>query len=143
MGRAIDDPGARVAAAAAALVGCPFRLHGRDAATGLDCVGLVYAALAASGAKPVAPHGYRLRNLSIDGWLEFAERSGLVATSGPLRIGEVLLIALGHCQHHLVIVMDAGEVIHAHAGLRRVVRQPLQPTWRICAKWGLVPLQES
>jgi hypothetical protein len=140
---AITVTGARVAEAAAALIGCPFRLHGRDPATGLDCVGLVMAALAATGAQPVAPHGYRLCNLSVDGWLPFAERSGLTASPGPVRIGEVLLIALGHCQHHLVIMANQADVIHAHAGLRRVVRQPLEPTWRICAKWSAAPVSES
>lgn len=143
MDHAIPATGARVAEAAESLVGCPFRLHGRDPATGLDCVGLVFAALAAAGAQPVAPHGYHLRNLSVDGWLPFADRSGLTAAPGSVRSGEVLLIALGHSQHHLVIMANHADVIHAHAGLRRVVRQPLEPNWRVCAKWAAAPVSES
>jgi cell wall-associated NlpC family hydrolase len=139
----MSDPGAALAGAALDLVGCSFRLHGRDPDTGLDCVGLVSTALAASGAKPVAPTGYGLRNLSIDQWLPLAGRSGLKPSSGPLRPGDVLLIALAHCQHHLVIAADAGSVIHAHAGLRRVVRQPLDPEWRICAQWRAASLSEG
>jgi len=139
----MSDPGAALAEAALDLVGCSFRLHGRDPDTGLDCVGLVSAALAASGAQPVVPTGYGLRNLSIDQWLPLAGRSGLEPSSGPLRAGDVLLIALAHCQHHLVIAADAVSVIHAHAGLRRVVRQPLDPNWQVCAQWRAASLSEG
>lgn len=138
MAHAASDPGARLAEAAATMVGCPFRLHGRDPETGLDCVGLVFAALAAIGTSPVAPRGYGLRNMTADHWLPFAARSGLVGAPGPVRVGEVLLIALGHCQHHLVIAAEGAAVIHAHAGLRRVVRQPFEPAWRVGAKWRVL-----
>jgi hypothetical protein len=132
-----------LAAAALELVGCPFRLHGRDPATGLDCVGLVAAALAAVGVRPVPPAGYALRNLDIAQWLPLAERSGLRPASGPVRTGDVMLIALPTCQHHLVIALDSASVVHAHAGLRRVVRQPLDPAWQIASRWHLSPLQEG
>lgn len=132
-----------LADAAARLIGCPFRLHGRDPATGLDCMGVVVAALAATGAIPHAPTGYRLRNLAIDQWLHFATRSGLVTAPGPIRTDDVLLITLGHCQHHLAIAADRASVIHAHAGLGQVVRQPLDPAWQICAKWRAALLTES
>jgi cell wall-associated NlpC family hydrolase len=126
-----------LAGAAAALVGTRFRLHGREPATGLDCVGLVCAALAATGAKPIVPRGYSLRNLAVDQWLHLAEQSGLVESPGLIRAGDVLLIALGACQHHLAIAENAGSIIHAHAGLRQVVRHTRDPNWRICAKWRI------
>lgn len=122
---------------AADLVGTPFRLHGRDPATGLDCVGLVCAALAATGAKPMAPRGYSLRNLMVDQWLHLAGQSGLVKSPGLIRAGDVLLIALSACQHHLAIAEDADSIIHAHAGLRQVVRQRRAPDWQVCAKWRI------
>lgn len=131
----MSEPGAAIVEAARRLIGCPFRLHGRDPATGLDCVGLICVALAASGAHPVAPSGYSLRNLSIAQWLPLAHRSGLVLASGLAAAGDVLLIALPHSQHHLVIAADPSNVIHAHAGLRRVVQQPLDPAWAISARW--------
>ena len=53
----------RVEAAARALVGVRFRLHGRDAVHGLDCVGLV--ALATGRA---APTGYGWRSGDEGGW---------------------------------------------------------------------------
>jgi hypothetical protein len=132
-----------LAAAALALVGCPFRLHGREPATGLDCVGLVAAALAAIGVRPVAPGGYTLRNLDIAQWLPMAERSGLVPSGGPVITGDVMLIALPPCQHHLAIALGPQSVVHAHAGLRRVVRQPVDPAWQIAARWHLSPLKEG
>jgi cell wall-associated NlpC family hydrolase len=125
----------RLGEAAASFVGRPFRLHGRDPVTGLDCVGLVVASLAAVGGQPVAPTGYRLRNLAVDHWLEFAERSGLVPASGLLGPDEVLLVALGYGQHHLMIKAGRDEVIHAHAGLRRVVRHRRDHSNSICARW--------
>lgn len=136
-------PGEELADAARALIGSPFRLHGRDPATGLDCVGLVSAALAASGVRPAVPTGYSLRNLDIAQWLPLAQQSGLVPAPGAICAGEVLLIALAHCQHHLVIAADAVTVIHAHAGLRRVVLQPLDPAWQVHAKWRFAPQREG
>jgi hypothetical protein len=128
-------PANRLGEAAATFIGCPFRLHGLDPATGLDCVGLVFASLAGIGQHPVAPRGYGLRNLGVDQWLDFAERSGLTQATGSVARDEVLLLALGYGQHHLMITTDQGEVIHAHAGLRRVVRHRRDPASRICARW--------
>jgi cell wall-associated NlpC family hydrolase len=139
----MSQRGEAVARAALGLVGCRFRLHGRDPATGLDCIGLVHAALAAAGATPVAPHGYGLRNITIDGWLPNASQSGLVEAHGSIRAGDVLLLGLGYAQHHLVIAIDAVSVVHAHAGLRRVVRQPRERAWRIEAAWRIASSCES
>lgn len=122
-----------------ALVGCPFRLHGRTPATGLDCVGLVSASLEAIGERPIAPNGYGLRNLGIDQWLPLAALSGLKPVSGPITAGDILLIALPNCQHHLAIAADSQDVVHAHAGLRQVVRQPRDPAWRIHDRWRADP----
>lgn len=132
-----------LAAAALELVGRPFRLHGRDPATGLDCVGVVSAALTAIGTQPAAPTGYSLRNLSIAQWLPAARASGLVPARGAIEAGDILVIALPGCQHHLVIAADAASVIHAHAGLRRVVRQPLDATWRVEARWRPGPVSKG
>lgn len=127
----------RLGEAAVALIGCPFRLHGLDPATGLDCVGLVVASLVAIGRRPVAPRGYGLRNLGVEQWLAFAERSGLEPATESVGGDEVLLAALGYGQHHLMITTDQHEVVHAHAGLRRVVRQRRDPASRISARWRL------
>ena len=121
--------------AAAALLGCRFRLHGLDPASGLDCVGLVCASLRAIGRDPVAPRGYGLRNLTVEHLMTFAESSGLEPATGPIGPDEVLLAALGYGQHHLMITTGRDNVIHAHAGLRRVVRHPRDPAGCISARW--------
>ena len=43
------DGDTALARAAAGCLGVRFRLHGRDPATGLDCLGLLGAALVATG----------------------------------------------------------------------------------------------
>lgn len=124
---------------AEALVGTRFRLHGRHAATGLDCIGLVALALARSGGPELAPAGYRLRNTDIAPWLAFAGTAGLETVEGAAEPGDVLLLLVGPAQHHLVIAGDADTIIHAHAGLRRVVRQPRRHGWVPLTHWRFAP----
>ncbi|MFA9200910.1 MAG: NlpC/P60 family protein [Cypionkella sp.] len=131
--------GARLAEAAEALVGAPFRLHGRDPASGLDCVGVIAAALAACGRAVPAPHGYGLRNRSIAPWLMLAERAGLAETAAPLAPGDAVLARPGPGQHHLLIALAGGRFVHAHAGLRRVVVQPGPLPWPELRRWRLAP----
>lgn len=139
----MTDPGEALADAALGLAGCRFRLHGRDPATGLDCVGVVSAALMAIGVPAIVPSGYRLRNIEVRHWLPLAQRTGLVAVSGPVRPGDILLIALDFAQHHLAVALNAQHVVHAHAGLRRVVLQPRDPAWQVCAIWRLALLSKG
>jgi hypothetical protein len=91
----------------------------------------------------VPPRGYALRNIAVDAWFPSAAQSGLVAARSPVRAGDILLLALGFAQHHLVIALDAASVVHAHAGLRRVVRQPRESAWQIEAAWRLAHSCES
>ena len=128
--------GAALAAAAARLVGVPFRLHGRDPASGLDCVGLVAASLAGIGRPALAPLGYRLRQRTTDGFLGAAARSGLAETGGPMEPGDVLLVRPGPAQHHLMVVA-AGGFVHAHAGLGRIVLTPAPLGWPVEHHWRL------
>ena len=78
------------AAAAESLLGAPFRLGGRDPATGVDCVGLVACALRAE-----APEGYALRNSGIERHLAFVARAGFVPAAGPLAPGDLILARPG------------------------------------------------
>lgn len=114
-----------LAEAAEDFVGVPFRLFGRDSRYGLDCVGLVAAAFARSGSAVPAPSGYALRNTDIAPFLPFAAQAGLVPCEGKPERGDVLLLAPGPAQHHLAIATGPDSIVHAHAGLRRIVLQPL------------------
>jgi cell wall-associated NlpC family hydrolase len=135
--------GERLACAASRLIGTRFRLYGRDPANGLDCVGLVFASLLAIGREPVSPQGYRLRNVDTRQWHSFAEASGLFPTLGPLKPGDVVMTSPGPGQQHLQIVEDQKHVIHAHAGLRRVVRQPTASPLVMSAHWRLFSVLEG
>ena len=124
-----------LARAAEALVGAPYRLHGRDPHTGLDCVGVVAAALERCGRLRSAPAGYGLRNRSIEPLLALAGDNGLVAAEGPLVTGDIVLVRPGAGQHHLLVAVDGERFVHAHVGLRRVVAQPGPLPWPIARHW--------
>ena len=126
-----------LARAAERLVGVPFRLHGRDPARGLDCVGLVAAALSEVGRPVFAPAGYRLRQVAIDRFLGAAARSGLGETTGTIAPGDVMLVRPGPAQHHLVIAATGGGFVHAHAGLRQIVLTPGPLAWPVDHHWRL------
>lgn len=128
-----------LAEAAQGLVGAPFRLHGRDPATGLDCVGVLAAALHACGVNVELPSGYRLRMGSIDAWLPAPDSLGFAASTGPVEPGDVVMQKLGAAQFHLAIAVDDAAWIHAHAGLRRVVRTSALPQGPVVHHWRASP----
>lgn len=129
--------GGDLARAAETLVGAPFRLHGRDPARGLDCVGVVAAAFARAGLRAEAPAHYALRNARIDDALAFAHRAGLIEAAGPVTPGDVLLARPGPAQFHLLVAIAGGRFVHAHAGLRRVVAMPGPLPWPLLRRWRL------
>ncbi|MCT2399196.1 hypothetical protein [Novosphingobium mangrovi (ex Huang et al. 2023)] len=127
--------GPELARAARALVGTPFRLHGRDPGTGLDCVGVLEAACAACGTPVRLPNGYalRCRDLSLPAGL--AAQAGLRETGAPVEAGHVLLMRPAPYQHHLAIATAPDRMVHAHAGLRRVVEGPIPGDWPLLGHW--------
>ncbi|MEO1730556.1 MAG: hypothetical protein AAFR64_07445 [Pseudomonadota bacterium] len=127
----------RLAAAARSLVGSPFKLHGRCAINGLDCVGLLALSLEMIGRASLAPTGYAFRNRTIDHWLPLASGAGLFEGQPPVRAGDVLLTHAGCQQHHILIADSKNSVIHAHAGLRRVVHEPWRTGDRLRLLWRL------
>lgn len=129
--------GSQLVAAAAQFLGVRFQLFGRDPVQGLDCIGLITCSLRAIGRDPVLPSGYRLRNSDPSRWFKCATASGLVICAGPIESGDVLLLNPGPGQHHLVIAENADLAIHAHAGLRRIVRQPMALAENGLARWRL------
>ena len=119
--------------AARGLVETRFRLHGRDPAFGLDCVGLIRAAFAAAGVIIAPPTGYRLTSGRLDEFERVAVLAGLMMTADP-EPGDAILCRIGARQWHLGIKSDIG-LIHADAGLGRVVERPGPMPWPVVACW--------
>jgi cell wall-associated NlpC family hydrolase len=136
MADGVSSPGCwpAIVAAARACVGTRFRPHGRTPGLGLDCVGVVLAAAAAAPFKlPILPR-YRLGGTPPD-------IAGIFAGVGALWVdsaaaGDVLVIAPAPGQRHFGIVTAAG-LVHAHAGLERVVEGPIDPEWHVVQAWRL------
>lgn len=127
--------GQQLASAAEALVGIPFRLHGRDPATGLDCVGVLAAALSSGGNSHRLPNGYALRNRSLLDTSSIAQLCGLFPASGSIVAGDVLICRVSPCQFHIAIAAPEDRFVHAHAGLRRVVLTPGPLPWPVVQHW--------
>lgn len=125
-----------IVAAARAVVGARFRPQGRDAESGLDCVGVAAAAYGArlSGAVPAS---YAQRGGSEAGIRALVAQAGLrliaVEAAGT---GDLLLFETGPMQWHLAVSTGVG-FVHADAGLRRVTEVPGPPPWPIAGAWTL------
>lgn len=126
-----------LADAAERLVGCKFRLHGRDPTTGLDCVGVLAAALATLGRPASLPMTYTLRTITPPDVSALARRCGMIDAPAPTRPGDVMLARLGPCQHHLLIALGPARFVHAHASLRRVVTWDAELEWPLVGSWRL------
>jgi cell wall-associated NlpC family hydrolase len=121
----------RVLARARALLGVRFRPQGRSATSGLDCVGVVAAAIDVQ----TPPGDYALRGGSAARLAEGLAAAGLRRVAAPAP-GDVLVLAAGVGQVHLGILTEAG-LIHGDAGLRRVVERPGPPPWPISSIWRI------
>lgn len=114
------------AARAGALVGTRFRPQGHDAATGLDCVGLVAETFGVSGIR----RNYRLRGdhrAEIEAGLKPSFRR---VCRPQCRPGDVMIMQIAGDQLHLG-VRTADGFVHADARLGRVVETPGGPPWRL------------
>ena len=122
--------GKEVVARARALVGTRFVAQGRDAAIGLDCVGLVLAAhgVEASG----MPDDYRLSGAYRAWILEASKRLFRRVPRTRTRLGDVLLFKVGARQWHLGL-WTGGSVIHADIASRTTVERPGAPPWPVAA----------
>ena len=129
-----------LAAAARDLVGTPFRLQGREPASGLDCIGVVIVSLAQVRIELALPADYRPRRRSFAIPETALASAGLSRTTGASpQPGDILLLRTAPAQVHAAIAINAGEIVHAHAGLGRVVRTPLPDQWALLAAWRLTP----
>lgn len=112
-------------------LGAGFRLHGRDPASGLDCVGLIAFALDRAAD---APRGYAMRGGEAAGFAAMLDAAAMTRVAGAALAGDVLLMQPGPAQFHLALWTGSG-IIHADARMRRVVEMPGKPPWRVIGRW--------
>jgi len=117
-----------------------FRLHGRDPATGLDCVGVVAEAMRRAGIEPVVPAGYRLRSASVASLLPFAHANFFEPVAPP--DADVVLAMVNPVQPHLAVCAPGG-FVHAHAGIGRVTYIPGNLPWPITSGWRVPDPMQS
>jgi hypothetical protein len=128
-----DMTGVEIAARARALLGVRFRPQGRSAESGLDCIGLVAAALGVEDARA----DYALRGGSIAELERELAAAGLSRVAGG-REGDVFVMRAGPEQLHLGI-WTGSAMVHADAGLRRIVERPGRPEWDVIGVWRMRP----
>ncbi len=131
--------GKNLAAAASRLAGTRFAPHGRDPATGLDCLGLLLAAMAACGERPALSAHYSVRRRGEGEALATAMRLGLIDANGPVEPGDVLLVRCSPVHVHVLIALGRDRFVHAHAGLGKVVVGVRNPDWPLLRHWRLSP----
>lgn len=111
---------------ARSLVGVPFRAQGRNDVAGLDCVGLAIAVYGLERAGFRAD--YRLRGNHLAELRRSIQGPFRRVSRKSTRVGDLLLFAIGGQQFHLGIRTGHG-IVHADAGLRRIVERPGAPPW--------------
>lgn len=116
-----------VACEARRLCGTRYRLHGRSPEHGIDCIGLCSLSLAAAGIYCEAPNGYALRGGNLEQVKQFMADTGLTCVGGnedlsprQWREGDIILTRPAPLQLHLLVGLADG-IVHAHAGLHKVV----------------------
>ena len=121
-----------IVAAVRACVGTRFRVQGRAVGAGLDCVGVALIAARAAKCEVIVP-AYDLsgdHEKRLDAAVAALDCT-IVERAQP---GDLLVLAPAAARRHLAIVTDHG-VVHAHAGLRRVVEGPRDPAWALIGAW--------
>ncbi len=125
----------KIAARAIMLVGTKFRLHGRSAKYGLDCVGLVAECVDGSRRQAIVPNGYSVRgNYQAEVAKWFVANNFCEIENGHIENGDIVLVQVGPERMHFLIIANGGAV-HAHAGLAHVVWTPLPLTWPVITHW--------
>ncbi len=94
----------------------------------MDCVGLAALVLGVEG----VPTGYPLRGGEPGRWI--AAIDARLVRVVAWRAGELLLMRSGPGQLHLGI-WTGDALVHADAGIGRVVARPGVPPWPVLAAW--------
>ena len=130
---------AMIAEKALELCGKKFRFHGRDPATGVDCIGLAELCLSGAGVDCEAPTGYSLRGGNLEQVSKFMALAGFtqLPPDSVLCEGDIVLVRPSPVQLHFMIRTQDG-FVHAHAGLSKVSFCPGGAPWPILSIFRLL-----
>lgn len=128
---------ADIVAAVRHCVGTRFRVQGRVPGLALDCVGVAQVAARAAGVPVGNVPPYRLGGDHEATVATFIAALGLEphVAAAP---GDLLLVAPAESRRHLAVVTAPGYpglIVHAHAGVGRVVEAPADPDWTLIGIW--------
>ena len=126
-------------AAARAGLGTRFRPQGRRVGVGLDCIGVALLAAAGAGLRLEGLPAYALGGDHAALLAATLRGLGLRRVRRP-RPGDLLEYALAPGHRHLALLTDCG-ILHAHAGLGRVVEAPAPAEWQVVGLWALPGLR--
>lgn len=114
-----------IISAASAYLGTRWHHQGRSRA-GLDCIGLMVCTARDLGMTVLDETGYSRQP---DGrQLKAALDAHLLRIDAP-EPGAVLLMRFEQHPQHVALMADGGDIIHAYAGARKVVRHRLDDLW--------------
>jgi hypothetical protein len=102
---------------------------------GLDCVGVVLVGAAAAGLRGLRPQTYALAGDNAAA-IECALAEAGCQQVAVAMSGDILVLAPTPRHGHLCVMTPAG-IVHAHAGLGRVVEGPIDSDWPMLGAWRL------
>ena len=112
-------------------LGARFALNGASIEGGFDCVGLTAFCY---GLDPATlPRRMGLGRAAPTVWHEALAKAGFIPTI-IAQIGDLLLLDCGRGRWHLAIAVERG-LIHAHAGLGRVVQAATPAPMTLLARY--------
>lgn len=125
-----------IVAGARGCIGTRFRPQGRTVGVGLDCIGVAIVAARAGGVRVADQADYDLRGDGAAALDAALVRAGFRAVAAA-EAGDLMLFAPRAGLRHVAVACGGERVVHAHAGLRRVVEGPVDEAWRPIGVWRM------
>jgi cell wall-associated NlpC family hydrolase len=115
-------------AAAMDMVGTPFHAQASTKGVGTDCIGVMKHVARSNGVLFRDRVAYSMRP---DGTLKSTLENYLDLVKGEIQAGDILLMAFdGANPHHVAMYVGNGEIVHAYAQARKVVKQTYSDHWK-------------
>lgn len=123
---------AAIVAEARSWIGTPHIHQACLKGIGCDCIGLIAGvgrALGFASAEQYLASGYRCYGRSPDVALLLLACSAFLEPVTERQLGDIVLMSFARSPQHFGILSAADQVIHAYAGIGRVVEHRIDPKW--------------